>query len=128
MFHFELNPGDLWVHLGQRPEELFPPNLVIMKGNAWEAKQRALRENVVVLLELRANGSALRNAQRNEGHFEVRDVPEDAAKMADLITTGFVMGPGVMMGYLKNRHGDLLPETFLHYPRTPDLLWGLLDD
>lgn len=126
MFHFELKPGDLWVHLGQRPLELFPANLVVMKGDAWAAKHRALEEKIVVLLEIRASGSVLRSAQRNAGHFHVRDVPDDAAKMADLITTGFVMGQGVMMGYLKNRHGDLLPEPFLHYPKTPDLLWGLL--
>ena len=128
MFIFKPQPGDLWVHLGQRPEVLFPSGLVVVKGDAWAAKQQALQDGVAVLLELRASGSALRGAQCNAGFFEVRDLPQDVARVADLITTGFVMGQGVMMSYLKNRHGDLLPDPFLHYIRTPGLLWNLLSD
>jgi len=105
---------------------LFPADLVVVKGDAYAAKKRAVKEEIGVLLELRASGSALRNAQRNDGLFTVVDLPQDAP-LADLITTGFVMGGGIMVRFLKNRDDDVLPKPFLHYPRNPDLLWTLLD-
>jgi len=121
----KLLPGDLWIHMGPRPVELFPPDLGVAKGSAGAAKQRAVDEQIVMLLEIRANGYALRTAQRNGGYFDILNVPD--AKLADLITTGFVTGQGIRMVCHKNRHGSIL-ESFMHYPRTSGLFWTLLEN
>lgn len=123
----ELEPGDLWVHLGQGPSELFPPGLIRLKGDAYAAKKVAADTRCVVLLEIRASGYALRDAQRNGGQFLIGALPLDVVKVADFITTGFVSGQGVMIGHLKNRHGAPTPPPFMHYSRNSNLLWELLE-